>query len=188
MTRLSPVLDATDLPIAELWAARLDGELFTLDDCFLPVDLPEGSLTRALAVSRQWPQRLIAEQRTAAWIWGVTDDPPRRHELCASLGARARPSNSRRVTVREVVIDDDDIATIGGVRVTTPLRSILDLTRFSQTFERSELTIVRALADMAALGLDDVETALDTRRNLPNKRRARERLRAAFSAPTDDVG
>src|SRR5687768_17102372 len=100
MTRLSPVLDATDLPIAELWAARLDGELFTLDDCFVPIDAPEGARERAAAIARQWPQRFIAERLTAAWIWGVLDTPPVRHELCASLGARARPSTSRRVTVR----------------------------------------------------------------------------------------
>ena len=180
MTRLSSVLDATDLPIAELWAARLDGELFTLDDCFLPVDLPEGARERAAAIARQWPQRLIAEQHTAAWIWGVLMTPPSRHELCASLGARARPSNSRRVTVREVVIDDDDIATVGGVRVTTPLRCILDLARFSTRFDDADSAIVLALATLAGLGIGEVEAALERRRNLPNKRIARTRLRAVF--------
>jgi len=168
MSRLSPVLTASDLPLAELCAARLDGELLRLGDCFTPVDQPHDRFTRASSIARELPDRLIAERLSAAWIWGALPYPPPRHELCASLGARARASNPRRVIVREVAISADEITVIADQRVTSPVRTLVDLARFATEIDGE---VLRSLARVGALTLDDCRAALDRRRNLPNKRR-----------------
>lgn len=177
MATLAPVLRVGDLPLAELCAARLDGELVGVDECFSPIDVRPGPFTRARALTGLWSHRLIAEQRTAAWVWGATSDAPARHQLCASIGARARASTPQRSVVREVVIDADEVAELQSVRVTAPLRTVTDLVRFSARFDDAEIQIVRQLLAVAGLTLDDCRDALDRRRNLPAKRLAWARLR-----------
>ena len=71
MSRLPGVLFHSDLPEAELHAAKLDGELYPVDQCFSPIDTIEGRWNRARALLLTVPARLIAEQRTAAWIYGA---------------------------------------------------------------------------------------------------------------------
>jgi hypothetical protein len=176
MTKLLTVLSRADLPLAELSAARLDGELYCVDDGYSPVDVPCGPYERAASIAEYCRGRLMAEQRTAAWVWGALDGPPARHELCASLGARARPAFPIRTVVREVVIDAAELVLIGGIGVTTPLRTIVDLARFSERFGDAERGIVERLASSYAITLDRCRTEMDSRTNLPNKRRALARL------------
>jgi hypothetical protein len=176
MTRLSPVLTALDLPLAELCAARLDGELFVLDDCFTPIDEPDSSLQRARTIASKWPGRMIAERLTAAWIWGAADYPPVKHELCVSLGARARASSRYRVTVREVVIDADEVVSFGAVRVTDPTRTLVDIVRFAPHIDASLSTTLTRLAMIGGVTSHDCTQALERRKNLPNKTLAWERI------------
>ena len=183
MPRLSPVLSTADLPLAELHAARLDGELVALDACFTPIDIPPTTAHRAAALALQWPERLIAEQRSAAWVWGALWQPPSRHDLCSSLGARARPSEPLRVTAREVAISDDELVHLGPLRVTTPTRTIADLARAPRAFGASEAAVLRRLARVGGVTLDECRAALDRRRNLPNKIVAWQRIVGAL-APT----
>ncbi|MGV8885280.1 MAG: hypothetical protein ACOH1T_06775 [Microbacteriaceae bacterium] len=183
MSRLSPVLSTADLPLAELHAARLDGELTALDACFIPVDVPATLALRAESLARQWPGRLIAEQHSAAWIWGAQLQPPVRHELCSSLGARARPADPLRVIAREVVINADEVVIIGNLRVTTPARTIADLARTTRPFTASDTLVIRALARIGGVTLHDCREALDRRRNLPNKIVAWQRITGALVSP-----
>jgi hypothetical protein len=176
VTRIASTLTTADLSIAELCALRLDGVVFSIDDAFCAIDTVDSASLRASAIGYLCQHRLIAEQRTAAWIWGAIDAPPLRHELCASLGARSRPVDAKRSVVREVIIDDADVIELGGIRITTPLRTVLDLARFSADFGDNELGIVRRLMSMHRITLADCVDQLDSRRNLPNKRRAKERL------------
>jgi Fe-S-cluster formation regulator IscX/YfhJ len=176
MTRLPLTLTSADLSIAELCALRLDGELFAIDDAFSPVDAVDSASLRSSSIAYLCQQRLIAEQRSAAWIWGASDTPPARHELCASLGARSRPVSPKRSIVREVVIDDADVIDLGGVRVTNPMRTILDLARFSDDFDASVESLVSRLLALYRISVEQCLIELDGRRNLPNKRRAKERL------------
>ena len=181
MPRLSPILTTRDLPLAELCAARLDGELAQLDALWCPVDEPQTSAARASAVSLQWPGRLIAERHTAAWIWGAQALPPATHELCSSLGARARPLQHWRVAVREVAIDADEYTWVAGLRVTTPLRTVVDIARSATRFDADERAVIRSLMAQGGVSLDDCRLALDRRRNLPGKRRAWSRISDAES-------
>jgi hypothetical protein len=181
-SRLSPVLSVRDLPAVELQAARLDGELYRVDECFSPIDEIEGTEHRARALATTLPERLIAEQHTAAWILGAIDSPPRRHRLCAAIGARGRAPDTARFIVREVVIDESELLSRGGMRLTTPLRTAIDLARFCPAWGEAESAIVTALMVDGRFGIDDCARNIDRRRNLPGKQRALERL-GAVSAP-----
>lgn len=173
MSRLPPVLTIADLPLAELHAIRLDGQLVMVDDGFAPIDQPPSPAQRAAAIALYCHERLIAEQRSAAWVWGASADPPRRHELCASIGARARSSVPGRLAVREVVISDDELVHLGGIRVTSPVRTVMDLARFQEPFDAQ---LVRALLAVTHLSLQACEAELRARHNLPLKKRALARL------------
>ena len=181
MSTLAAVLSFRDLPLAELSAARLDGELYAIDDGYSPVDVPSGPRERAASIAHYCQGRLMAEQRTAAWVWGALEAAPARHELCASLGARARPAHPIRTSVREVVIDASEFVLFDGVAVTTPLRTIIDLARFSATFGEAEREVVVDLAARFGITLERCRTEMDARTNLPNKKRAVARLTVALA-------
>ena len=176
MTRLTSVLTTSDLPLAELHAARLDGELYALDTCFCPIDETEFPALRAETIAAQWPYRLIAEQHSAAWVLGVIDSPPARHDLCADISARARPTNVRQANVREVVISASEIVRIGRLDVTNPLRTTVDLARFSRTFDDHERLICDRLMRLGGFTIEECRDSMESRRNLPNKKLALERL------------
>jgi hypothetical protein len=140
--RLSSVLSSRDLPGAELAALILDGEVYRVDDCVVAIDQSSGPAIRATALGLELPPRLIAEQHSAAWIWGVIDVPPARHEVCADSTARTRPSADARLNVREVVILHEDIVVLAGIPVTTPMRTAIDLARFVDRWNGEESRIV----------------------------------------------
>ena len=181
MTRLPSVLTPTDLPFAELRAMQLDGLLVAVDDAFATIDAPPSPTQRAGSIAAYCQQRLIAEQHTAAWIWGAIPQPPRRHELCVSIGARARSSAPTLLAVREVVIASNEIVLLGSVRVTTPLRTIMDLARFQDEFEPDLIT---ALLRVSGLTLDYCIAELQARPNLPRKKLALQRLTSLSAGRT----
>lgn len=174
--RLPVVLSEHDLPLPELLAARLDGEVFRIDDAFAPLDEIEGPAHRARAILARAPSRFIAEQHSAAWVWGALQLPPVKHEYCVDIGARVSGSPARRHRVREVVIDANDIATLGGFSVTTRLRTAVDLARFSQHFDEGEDQATRRLIADGGFTVDELVDELNRRRNLPNKRLATDRV------------
>ena len=174
--RLHHVLSHTDLPLPELFAARLDGELFRVDHCFAPIDEIEQPAHRAASLRAGNPDRVIAEQRSAAWIWGALDTPPAQHELCVATGARVRAPARGWVHMREVVIEASEIAVLDDMQVTTPLRTAVDLARFSVEFGEGEKSIVVSLMTQFGFGIIDCIDDMNRRRNLPNKRKAIARL------------
>ncbi|TXN32101.1 type IV toxin-antitoxin system AbiEi family antitoxin [Lacisediminihabitans profunda] len=179
--RLPRVLSRVDLPLAELTAARLDGEVYAVDECFSPLDEFEATQHRALALLASFPRRLIAEQHTAAWVLGAQPAPPPVHQFCVSIEARTRPTIALRMSVREVVIDDGDLLQMAGLAVTTPLRTAVDLARCSPVFRDRDLPLVAELMRIGGFGVEDCAELLNRRRNLPDKRLALARLVAAAS-------
>jgi len=175
--RLAPVLADADLSSVELQAVRLDGEVYDLAGSYCLIGELEGPAHRARAVLGPRSPRLIAELRTAAWIWGCGPHPGRL-EFAVTPDARARLAPTEHITVRELVYAPGDVVRLDDVRVTTPLRTILDLARFDPA---ADPELLRRLAVHAALGLDDCLTALANRPGIPAKRRALDRIRAAFA-------
>ncbi len=180
--RLPLVLSERDLPLPELIAAGLDGEVFRVAGAFAPVDEIVNPAHRAHAILDEAPSRYIAEQHSAAWVWGAIAMPPRTHEFCVNIGARVTGSPARRHRVREVVIERREITAFGDARVTTPLRTALDLARFSDRFGADEARATLELMRLANFSLDDCLVELNARRNLPNKRQAIQRLTHLSSA------
>lgn len=133
MTPLVPtVLTPTDLPLAELNCARLDGELFAVAGAWCPIDAHDGPETRAQALAPLAPTRAAAERMTAAWIYGLAAEPAR-HQFCVDVTARTRKPGVTGTLLREVRIGADDTRVVGPQLVTTPLRTAIDLARWGRS-------------------------------------------------------
>ena len=118
---------------------------------------------------------VVAARGTAAWIWGARAAAPRSLEAVVPSWARHRDDRSD-VTVGEVLIDEDEIAQVGSVRVTTPTRTVLDLLRADDWSADAE-RLVRTL--LVEHHVDPRRVAGLVRRHgrLPGRRRAASRLR-----------
>jgi hypothetical protein len=182
MPSLPIVLSPAEFPLAELGALRLDGDVYALADGFCILGQPEDPALRARAVLGARSGRLIAELGTAAWIWGASPTMPLLHELCADHALRSRPADRTAVSVREVRFDPSDVVSLDGARVTTPLRTAVDLARFRPEFTDADADVVRELARLGAFSVDHCVELMNRRPNLLEKRRARARLLAALGA------
>ena len=137
MPRLLPVVLGTGfLPLAELCAACHDGDLVRLDDAFICVDEPDRTDVRAGALRSALPDvravgHLVAIGWSAAWIHGAVDSAPWQHEVCVRADERASVRLAPRFLQRELRLRDYDEMLIAGLRVTTPARTLHDLTRRS---------------------------------------------------------
>lgn len=177
MPRLLPiVLTDSDLPVPELLAARLDGEVYSVGTAWAPIDEIDDPLHRAVTLATDVHGRLIAEQLTAAWVWGALPTTPGHLQLCASIGARVTRRSTPWSTVREVVIADADIVTLGPIAVTSTMRTIVDLLRFFPRFDARERGVIRALMSAGHHSTRECAIEIDSRRNLPGKRLALARL------------
>ncbi|WP_349903064.1 hypothetical protein [Parafrigoribacterium humi] len=174
--RLPPVLSVADLPLAELCAARLDGELRGIDGYFSPVDEPDDLRHRAAVLAAMAPPRLIAEQYSAAWVWGARLWPPDRQQFCAAAGARISMSAAAPHRLREVVIGDTEYVTVEGLRLTTPLRTAVDIARSGTASETSDRDVLARLMVLGTFGPEDCRSAMNSRRNLPRRNQAMVRL------------
>ena len=174
------ILTNADLPLAELSAMRLDGELVSVDRWFAPFDEFPSVHQRALALLPGLHDRLIAERHTAAWVWGALDTPPAPHEFCTALDARVTRRPTPHVLIREVVLNESDTVVVSGVSVTSPRRTVADLLRFTETWTPGDRDIVRRLLDAGSLVASDVTEELG-RHKLPHKRRAVQRLHESVS-------
>lgn len=177
--RPSPGRDlASGIPASELSALRLDGDLFTLGDSYAPFDTVVGPPERARSLTPPRADRWIAELGTAAWIWGASPAAPRPAEFCVI--ATERVGGSGPSAVREVILEPVDVVELAGVRLTTPLRTAVELARVRDEFGASDLQVVRELAALGDFGLEQATAVIERRPNLHRKRRAMSRLAAAL--------
>ncbi len=174
-TRLGPVLSTLDLPLAELSSARLDGELFALGEFWCPIDEIEGVPSRAIAASFLVPTRAIAERMSAAWIYGLVPEPLR-HQFCVDVGARAHVPHSPRLQLREVSCGPGETQTIAGLRVTTPLRTVVDLARWTADDSHDLVALLAALLHFGGFSDAAPATRICLRQNGPKKKVALRRL------------
>lgn len=176
VTRLLPaVLHAAQLPLTELCVARLDGEVYAVDECFAPIDEVEDATTRALALKALVGDNAVAERESALWIYGVRSSPPLKHTLCVPRTNRAAPARTKRAIVRETRLRADDTRQIGGLQVTSPVRTAFDLLR-SETFTEVERCAIAALFERFDVDADACRLRIDSVANLPGRTRALIRL------------
>ncbi|GAA2085205.1 hypothetical protein GCM10009840_22800 [Pseudolysinimonas kribbensis] len=176
MSRIPVTLDQGELPLAELQAMRLDGEVFGLVDAWCPIDVVETPQVRTRAVMTARSERLVAARCTAAWIWGALPVLPRPIELCADVRARARLRPGADAVVHEYVLDDGDVVRFDASAVTAPLRTLVDVARSGAVGD----DVLRALAQAGRIGLDEALASIQ-RRPLPGRRIARRALERALS-------
>ncbi|WP_226533142.1 type IV toxin-antitoxin system AbiEi family antitoxin [Microbacterium paraoxydans] len=112
---------------SELSAARIDGHVVEVGDAYIPADLVAGPDVRASSVSMLVQPGTAACTQTAAWIHGAGDAPPVVHHVKRCIDRRIRPITSARLVFHDTVLPDVDIELIGGVPVSTPARTMLDL-------------------------------------------------------------
>lgn len=116
----------------ELQAMRLRGVLReVLPGAYVSSAIVDTPVTRARVAARVAGDYLGAQsalcRRTAAWIYGCAPMPgeieivvPRYHRPCP-------PTARMMLRMSEGVIDEEQICTLGGINVTAPLRTALDV-------------------------------------------------------------
>jgi hypothetical protein len=182
VTRLIPrLLGDDDLPTAELRAARIDGEVYALDDWFAPVDVPDSAFMRAEALADLVPPRMIVERSSALWIHGAHARAPFRHQLCIEVASRTTRHLSPRFEVRELRLDPIDIVDVGPLRVTSHLRTVIDLLGTSDLFTEADILDVLAILGLGGLDVGACRERVRAQPRFPGARRALARLRLVES-------
>ncbi|HET8928930.1 MAG TPA: hypothetical protein VFN24_14010 [Microbacterium sp.] len=114
---------------AELSAARIDGRLVELGEGYIPADAVETPALRAASIATILGDRLAATHLTAAWVHGAVDDLPARLHVQRAVPHRIRPVIDHRIHYRDSQVQSQDLALLGGVLVTTVVRTLADLAR-----------------------------------------------------------
>lgn len=154
---------------SELSAARLDGHVVEVGDAYVPADLVEGPDVRAGAVAALVKAGTAACGPTAAWIHGAGDAPPGVHHVRRCVERRLRPMTSARLIFHDTMLPAVDVAVVGGIPVTTPARTMLDL---STTLHRDPrvLTWMSRLDAACPGSTEAAATALRARQRVPGSR------------------
>ncbi len=79
---------------------------------------------------------------------------------------------------RSISFTTGSIPAFAGLPVTSPLRTVLDLARFSPVFDAPEIAMLAGLMRIGGFAIPECIDAVAGRRNLPAKRLALARLRA----------
>ena len=158
----SPLFDADVLPLAELFALCLDGQLFRVGDAFAAIGTPEGPGLRAAAFVRSAPGWTVADRGSAAWIHGTRASPPPLPQVCVPRARRGRVS-SGLVDACHRTLAVDETMTIGPALVTTPLRTALDLLSDPGRFGPDQALEVRRLLTLASAGVEELSERLAAR-------------------------
>ncbi|GAA1754531.1 hypothetical protein GCM10009747_10600 [Agromyces humatus] len=183
------MLGTDDLPLAELCAARIDGDLFAIDEGWAPIDEPDLPSLRAAVVALRVSRSLIIERLSAAWVYDALDTAPRTAQFCVPHRSRIAAIADRRITIREVVLTDDEVAELGGVSCTTPARTAFDLLRETSLPDADSVGIVaRLLAPRPRLE-SQIRERLARAQRMPHRARALVRLdHAVETASSTPVG
>ncbi|MBM7504921.1 hypothetical protein ACFPER_15405 [Agromyces aurantiacus] len=184
MARLPAVLGTDDLPLAELCAARLDGELVRIGTGWCPVDEPDLPALRAAAVASRLPPPLIVERRSAAWVHGGLPAPPAVAQFCVPHESRVAARNDPSSTVREVTITAAEVVELGRIRCTSLDRTVFDLARDTSEDDAGAIAVVRALLAVDPTSAGRVRARIGSARRLPHRAVAQRRLDTA-AGPVD---
>jgi len=171
-TTTSPLLDDDVLPMVELLALCLDGQVYRVGDAFASADTPDGPELRAHAFARTAPAWAVADRGTAAWIHGARSSPPPVPQVCVPPSHRGGGMLAR-LDAAYRPLPGDDTLTFAGMRVTTPLRTAHDLLCTPGRFTDADALEIRHL-----LVLAEVTPARLDERLRAARRRGRDLARA----------
>jgi hypothetical protein len=180
-----PELYAPDMPFAwpELQSLAADGLLDRIHHrgYTLPGS-PASPQLRARAAAGAVPasvrQRVVAGRMTAAWIYGCAGEPDR---LALLVDAKRRVSSlrtTRGCTLHEVRLGPFDVVSLGGLMVSSPLRTALDIALHVDA-ERAIPALERLLArPQQDVRLRLLVLAIEATPRVPHKKAALEKLGA----------
>lgn len=158
---------------AELSAARLDGDIVELGDAYIPADAVETAALRAGSLARLLGDSLAATHLSAAWIHGTSPFPPARHTVQRAVPRRVHMAPERQVVYRDLAVAQSDLLILGGVRVTSHARTLMDLARVPDAeHELAARRLTAASPEARDAAIERLE-----RGALPHKRRALSFLR-----------
>lgn len=182
-SRLSAYLQPPVLSVAELSAARLDGDLFAIDDGYCSIDEPDTRELRLEILSRVVRPSAGATIAglSAAWLHGALSTPPARHEVVIPVQARGSWHSSSVVSVRQLVIENADVTRLGRYGVTTAVRTAVDLARDHRLSSPGHVALRRLLGSGTAPPAE-VIAWLDAHRRFPGRPRALRSIEAAVDA------
>jgi len=137
----------------------------------------------SLVVAPAIRQRVVAGRMTAAWIYGCATEPDR---LALLVDANRRISSLRSVrgcTFHEVRLGPFDVVSMGGLMVSSPLRTAVDVAMHVDA-ERG-VPALRALLARPGLGvrLRLLRLAVEASPRVPHKRAALAKLAALAAEP-----
>lgn len=169
----------------ELQAMRLDGLMtHVCGKSYVRTDQPSTPAIRAQsainAVPRTLHRRVALARQSAAWVYGCAPAP----EIVSLVTDHRRRTTALPVfceaVMHQVTLGPCDLSTIGGVEVTSPLRTALDV-----AIHGSEQWAVDTLRRIAAAPelrcpLHLVTLSLEASPRVPGKARALSRLREAM--------
>ena len=161
---------------------RIDGECVPLGLSDVPVDVPVDRVVRAASLASAVRRHdLVVDLRTAAWVHGADPVLPRPLTLAVDL-ASARRTKLVRPAPREVRFRPDDLERLGGVLVTTPLKTAFDLLRLGvdtdPDAESETETIAARLVRGAGLSPPIAAALAQLQPGCPHKQRGIDRLAA----------
>ena len=176
--RLAPALDTGWFSEAERSVLRLDGEVVPLGLTVVPVDVPVVPAVRAASLAAATSRHdLVLDLRTAAWVHGALPVLPSPLSLAVDV-SRSRRTKLVVPPPREARFRADDLLRLGGVLVTTPLKTAFDLLRLDEHGDPAVEELAAALLRGAGLS-PSVATALaHLQPGCPHKQRGIDRLAA----------
>lgn len=138
---------------------------------------------RAAALAPLVPARAVLGRVSAVWVHAGGPAPRRADVLVAAGARRPDPHPARRVA--EATLTPDDLVTVAPVRLTSPLRTALDVARWEEPATARDA--VRRL--VAACDVDPAAAlaALDGLEGQRGVRRARRLLRELATADAGGV-
>ncbi|MCD4524928.1 hypothetical protein [Nocardioides sp. cx-173] len=163
-----------------------------LRDVYAMPDLTDDLELRLAMLRLVVPHDCVVTDRTAAWLWGATMAlAPHDHLQVPQVSVFAPPGRRLRnglVASGERRLAPADVVTMGGIQVTTPLRTACDLGRLlhrDQAFAAMD-----ALADLRRFDLDELLLAVERfkgYRGVVQLRTLAPLVRRGSQSPTESI-
>lgn len=144
----------------------------------MPADAIESMAMRAASLRAICGGRLVACLWSAAWVYGALDDPPARHAVMRRAAHRVGNLIDKRSVFHDVGAEDADVLEIAGVFVTSPLRTLVDVSRRIREPENHEraVAVVAVLVETGLARAEEAITRIEAHGRLPGMTAARRHL------------
>ncbi len=176
----------------ELQAMVNDGMLQRLvDGTYAPASSAPTPGLRAASMAAilnpRLKRRTVVGRMSAAWIYGCAPAPPAPVLLVPAPRRLSSTGRGHGALLHEVVLGDYDVLEFGAIRVTSPLRTAVDIAVHSEG--ALAVQTLRRLIGQKGLGLAPslIGRAIETLPRQPHKRRARDLL-ARLAATNPSAG